>query len=1172
LPGAPNGPVSEMGAFQMAERLDITAANAAQVKAANPDGSFLASANAGSGKTKVLVDRVTRLLLGGTPPDKILCLTYTKAAANEMQNRLFETLGEWSVMPGHELNAKLNKLLDGNKQRDAEGLRNARRLFAKALETPEGLKVQTIHAFCERILGRFPIEASIQPGFEPLDDQQAKDLKKRIELDIYREAFAYPEGGLADAVRTLASERADQTVEKLMGWASGHVSAIKTWQGGGLSALKDHLGLGNDTSIESIKALQWAAGKDALDTAVKGLGQSTNDKDIAKAKILRDVLEIDDPVKAFDAYWDLLTTGAGTVRASYTTTKAPEFVQAFFGRQKGEQGTEIARLKTIQGALQKAKIFNLTQAIFHMSGRYVELYEREKRKLRALDFNDQITLVKSLLEDSEHAAWVLYKLDYGVHHILVDEAQDTAPPQWSIIDAIRSGFDVKDPNEILQEVKTFFAVGDEKQSIYSFQGARPEQFMKRIRDARSNDADSVRMEMSFRSAPEILRVVDAVFRDNEGQSRMFDPDILATLKDDVQHYAHRRDSGLVELWPLVPKPEVKSDREAWNTEPVDTLSKSSSREQLAEAIAAQIKTWLDKGEPIYDRKKQSTRPMRADDILILVRSRSDFFDGVIRNLKAKDIPVAGADRLVISEALVVQDMLALTRFVLLPGDDLSLAEVLKGPLFNFTEDDVFNLCHKRDGESVWSRLQSATDAKSVDAAERLGRIIGYSRQYAPFEFYRRVLDMLDAEGESHLKSVYRRLSLEAQDALEAFLNKALAHQRQGAPSLQHFLAMMMTDKQDIKREMDTAQGEVRVMTVHGAKGLEAPVVILPDTTQTPISRNSEQLLPSEQGLVYLPKKNDVPAELKAAWDAEEQRKMQEFMRLLYVAMTRAESRLLICGYWFGNSKTGLQPHCWYQELSEAFEKISCETRPHHQPEWGEVKIYGGPPKDYQGVDSDLQDDTVKIPSWAREKVSRETSKKRKFTPSNLLSGESYKAVPVRSPLSQSVDRFRRGNLTHKLLEILPEVLPDKRREAASKFLAQHRDISDAMRSSVEDEVMAVLEHPDYAAFFGSGSQAEVNLAGQGEHMRLNAQIDRLAVTEDMVYIIDYKSNRPPPEQVKDVPEIYWGQMAAYREMIRLTHPDKAIVCALLWTDGPSLMILPDSGLDSALTKIQSLPT
>jgi len=935
------------------------------------------------------------------------------------------------------------------------------------------------------------------------------------------------------------------------------------------------LGIGNDTSVDSIKQSGWETARSDILSAAKGLLQSSNDNDVAKGQRLLELEEISDPIEAFERYWAELTTQSGSVVASFATTKAPENVQAFFGRPRGDKGTEIIRLNQIHYSILRSRIFNLTEAVFHLSGRYIELYETEKRLKRVLDFNDQINLVNRLLSESEHSAWVLYKLDYGVHHILVDEAQDTAPAQWSIIDSIRDGFDVTDPDDILQEVKTFFAVGDEKQSIYSFQGARPEEFMKRIRDASEEDAKSVRMEMSFRSAPEILRVVDAVFRDKDAQSRMFNADIVSTIEDDIQHFAHREDTGLVEIWPLAPWPDDGNEKEAWDTTPVDMGAKSSSREQLAAAVASQVKQWLETGELIFDRDESKTRPMRPEDILILVRGRSDFFDGVIRNLKEKGVPVAGADRLVISEALIVQDMLALTRFVLLPSDDLSLAEVLKGPLFDFSDKDVFDLCIDRENSTLWSCLKSSGSQKYRTATARLEKIVTYARQYAPFEFYRRVLDMMDDNGESHLKLLYRRLSLEAQDALEAFLNKALAHQREGAPSLQHFLELMMGDKQDIKREMDGAQGEVRVMTVHGSKGLEAPVVILPDTTQTPGVRNSDQLLPCDEGFVYLSNKTSVPPELNEVWTAEEDRVRQEFLRLLYVAMTRAESRLLVCGYSVRKAD-GRDKGCWYDEIKDALSDLKTHERSHFEADWDNILVYGGraQPSDWKPKSSENEE--AQLPDWAFDKAEKELPSQRKVTPSHLLVSGQYADMPVRSPLSQSVDRFRRGNLTHKLLEILPELPVERRRQAAQDFLSQYQDLSVGFQKSIENEVMNVLENPDFAPFFAPGSRAEVNMAGRGAglpaDLYLNAQIDRLAVTSDTVYIVDYKSNRPPPVSVADVPDIYWGQMAAYREMVRLTHPDHQIICALLWTDGPELMILSDEGLDSALTQIRSLPT
>ncbi|NNE58616.1 MAG: double-strand break repair helicase AddA [Hellea sp.] len=1156
---------------------DLDKANAAQIEAANPEGSRLASANAGSGKTKVLVDRVTRLLIRGASPDKILCLTYTKAAANEMQNRLFEKLGSWSVMEKKKLNEALNELFDGQKKRSDEVIANARRLFAKALETPEGLKVQTIHAFCERVLGRFPIEAGIQPGFDPIDDMDRKSILKSIETRIYQMAWADLDGELAQAIKIAAADKGDQTLEKLMSWMAGNVDEIQQWEAaGGPSLLAEKLNISADANPESIKSAAWenTPQEKVRAAATAMLGSSANDKKYAEKILL--AYSADNSGTAFDHYASGLLTRQ-KLRDAPVTNKGPEIARTLWGVKDNVSKEAHRVLKVFHDAL-AAQILIMTNAIYTIAREFTGQYEAEKKRLRVLDFNDQILKVRDLLTRTEVAEWVQYKLDGGVDHILVDEAQDTAPNQWTIIDRLKESFEPPDPNEFGQKVKTFFAVGDEKQSIYSFQGARPESFISRIDNLKKVlGTSAVRMEMSFRSAPEILKFVDTVFDTLGGIDDMFDKSITKDL-DNVHHSAHRRDAGLVELWPLAPKPDEGEDEKAWDTKPVDALAQASSRERLAQEIAVQTKAWLDNKEPVFQRDNKhehggATRPMRADDILILVQRRTAFFDAVIRNLKANGVPVAGADRLILSESVVVKDLLALTRFVLLPSDNLALAELLRSPLINLSEDQLFEFCYGRGKASVWESLQISELDAAKRACDTLRKMIKYSRQFAPFEFYRRVLDMLTLGGQSRLSAVYHRLGMEAQDALEAFLSRALAHQRRSAPSLQHFLQVMQSDMTDIKREMDNVQGEVRVMTVHGAKGLEAPVVILPDTTQTGKDHSADSLCAIDEGFAYIPNAQSTPAILTPYKDAIKARQSQEHMRLLYVAMTRAESRLVVCGFHSGGGAAGKSKGCWYDKVSEAMGELDFVTQDHV---WGEKRIFGKPPTAWLSEKTQIESDQIELPEWARNPAAAETARIRKVTPSHLLASGHYGELPVRSPLSQTVDRFRRGNVTHKLLEILPDLDVAKRRAAAQAFLAQHSDISNNVRQSIEVEVMTVLEHPDYAPFFGPGSQAEVNLAGQGaglpKDLRLNAQIDRLAVTDETVYIIDYKSNRPPPDNLADVPKIYWGQMAAYREMIKLTHPDHDIVCALLWTDGPSLMILPDKDLDQALTDIRAIPT
>jgi len=675
---------------------ELAEANKAQIDAADPRGSRIASANAGSGKTKVLVDRVTRLLIGGTKPEKILCLTYTKAAANEMQNRLFEKLGAWSVMAEDKLNEELNTLLGGQKTRSKQDIAHARGLFANALETPDGLKVQTIHAFCERVLGRFPIEAGIQPGYDPIDEIDTKAIRKTVELSIYAMAWAAPESDLATAIRIVAGERADQTLEKLIVWMADNVDEIRSWEAdGGLKSLAGLLGLDPDVTAEDIKLSAWEATPHdrVRSAALAMLGSSA--KDIkAGEKVLRAFDNAKDPHLAFDLYASAFMTQKKVLVAAPVTNKGPIEARELWGI-KNDIRAESHRLVEAYNDVLGAQVLRITGAIYTIACEFIKGYESEKTRMRGLDFNDQVIKVRDLLTNADQSAWVQYKLDGGIDHILVDEAQDTAPNQWTIIDQLKDAFEPADPAALIKNIKTFFAVGDEKQSIYSFQGARPESFITRMgKMATLPDTEKISMKMSFRSSPDILRFVDAVFTENDAMHRMFDKSVIDHFLDPVTHTAYRDDRGLVELWPLAPRPEEDTEEDAWDTKPVDALGKASSREQLAKTIAEKIKSWLENGEPVFDRKtsekdKNRTRPMRADDILILVRGRTPFFDAVIRNLKAADVAVAGADRLVISDSVVVKDLLALTRFVLLPSDDLALAEVLRSPLIDLSEDQLF---------------------------------------------------------------------------------------------------------------------------------------------------------------------------------------------------------------------------------------------------------------------------------------------------------------------------------------------------------------------------------------------------------------------------------------------------------------------------------------------------
>ena len=1146
----------------------ILEAFGAQRDASDPAHTRLVSANAGSGKTHVLVSRVSRLLLSGVAPDKILCLTYTKAAAAEMQSRLFQTLGEWSVMNDAGLNAKLTELIGPETANGvSHDLADARGLFAKALETPEGLKVQTIHAFCAQVLSRFPMEAGILPGFDQIDDAAEGALKSTVKRQLFHDAWYQPRSELAGHLSDLARARADRTLDDLFNWMGSRTREIEAFaDGDGVAVVADSLGLAPDACPRALTRAAWeeAPLEDlrGMCDVLRGASQSTARQQ--GERIERALMaSVEDPMLAWDIYLGVFLTGSGGPRASVVPKGAPDAAKAFFGHKDAPDTAEARRVHAALASIKAARTLEDTRTLMGVAGHYSTAYREAKRAGRILDFNDQIHRVHALLNRSEAAAWVRYKLDGGISHILVDEAQDTSDLQWGIIDALREGFDPED--EVSgTEAKTFFAVGDEKQSIYGFQGAKPTTFLDKI----TREADrSVRMGMSFRSAPEILRAVDAVFIDHGAGARMFDAAFPRELAESA-HTARRGDRGRVELWPIMDVPDEDAEEVAWNPRPVDGLDRAHPKEVLAREIAARVHGWLKEGERIFDRDLGRTRAMRPDDVLILVRSRDDFFEAVIRNIKARGVPIAGADRLTLSDAVVVKDLMALARFALFPGDDLSLAEVLKSPFFGYTDDDLFAVSHGRPA-TLWEAVQESPRAR--EAADVLRRGLDAVQELAPYEFFVSALDTV-VGGESFRLRIERRLGLEARDPLTEFLGQALAFQRRTSGSLQHFVQAFETSSTEIKREPEGRTREVRIMTVHGAKGLQAPVVILPQTTTAPKTSPSGGMLEVGPGVfVPAPSKADTPAALEAARQAAEDAERQEHLRLLYVAMTRAESRLIVCGY--PQRKTAKRgdyahPESWYAEVAAGLDCLDCELV---EERWGPGKVYGGAPAPIEGAETRAVEAPVELPSWIAAPAAPEGLNRARVTPSHVLGDVQLDAV--RSPLlrtdaQERERRFLRGNLIHKLLEVLPEVAPERRGAIADTILEKHR-VPERRRAALVAEVTRVMDaHPDV---FAPGSRAEVSVAGSVPSLggaRINAQIDRLSVTPERVTLVDYKSNRPPPASPDGISAAYVAQMATYRELARAIW-DRPVVCALLWTDTADYMEVPEAALDAALEEVRA---
>ncbi|MDA1323668.1 MAG: double-strand break repair helicase AddA [Proteobacteria bacterium] len=1121
-----------------------------QRRAASPERSVWVSASAGTGKTKVLTDRVLSLLLAGTPPHRILCLTFTRAAAAEMAIRINRALASWAIVSDDDL-VKQIEVLTGSSP-DEETLRRARPLFARVLEVPGGMKIQTIHSFCESLLGRFPLEAGIAPHFEVMDERDAAEGQAEARLRVLNRAREDGDAAISAALAGVIGHINEEEFGSLMAALSADRGRIRRLieSHGGVENLVDatyaRLGVPQDDTPEMEKL---AASQDGTfdagglrRAAAAMLRGSATDK--SRGAVIAAWLEtnIVDRAGLFDAYLGIYFTTTGTIRKSLINNAAKVIDPA----AEEVLGAEAQRLDIVQQRIRAAVTAAATAALLHLADALLTEYEGYKREIGRLDYDDLILMARALLERDGGASWVLFKLDGGIDHILIDEAQDTNPDQWAVVRALAEEFFAGVGAS--QATRTVFAVGDTKQSIYSFQRAAPEEFdkMRAYFRARAKSAeqgwDDVNLDMSFRSTAAVLGTVDEVFARAEARDGLAGPD------HQIHHEPYREgQAGLVELWPPV-APLVQEERAPWEP-PVTARREDHPAARLASVIAGCIGCWIENGERLETRD----RPVQPGDIMVLVRRRGTFVEELVRALKQRNVPVAGVDRMVLGEQLAVRDLLALGNFLLLPEDDLTLAVVLKGPLFGFDDDDLFALAYGRKDQTLWHRLRTQADrsAKFRVALDELSGLLARVDFVAPFELFADVL----ARRRGRLL-IGARLGRDANDPLDEFLARALGFERTHAPSLQAFLHSFDADSVEVKRDLEQAmRNEVRVMTVHGSKGLQAPIVFLPDTLQAP-SQRPDLLWSDDPYLLWPPRARFVEPVSRAAIDQAVIRRDQEYRRLLYVAMTRAEDRLYVCG-WHTRSKPPAGN--WYDLIAGALENFgepaSFDLTEFSDLGWqGEGRRVTNP----QTASPKATDTghgyvpvTGVLPGWALQPPPPEDVPPRPLTPSRPDEDE----PALRSPQGSDAGAgFRRGLLVHRLLQILPEMAPENRTRAAQRFLARRvHDLDQSQQDALAAEVLAVLGDPAFAALFGSGSRAEVPIVGRIGDYVVAGQVDRLCVTEEAVQIVDYKTNRPPPADARDVPPIYLRQMAAYRAVLWEIYPLLSIQCALLWTDGPRLM-------------------
>ncbi len=1132
-----------------------------QTRASDPKYSIWVSANAGSGKTHVLTQRVIRLLLGGVSPAKLLCLTFTKAAAAQMATRVFDTLSGWTTLPDEKLRAAV--LATGAPAPSATDLVLARRLFTRAVETPGGLKIQTIHAFCERLLHLFPFEANVPARFEVADELRAQEMLALAKRGAI-EAAQRSTGASGAALALVADLAGAFGIDKLIAEALTRRAATRrhgTERQGTLQVR-----LGGDPRLCSVEAVRRAMIEGGIaprrwpDIAAAFAEGSKADQAQAQRLRAATILSREEAAlaQAVLAYLSVFFATEGP--RSRLLTKA---VAAARPGLKEQLEAEQARLSSLVEELRIAEAVERTAALLSLVDATVLRYEHAKIAHGLLDFDDLIERTLALLRRSD-AGWVLHKLDAGIDHVLVDEAQDTSEAQWQILEHLTADFATGAGAGSL--ARSFFVVGDDKQSIFSFQGAAPLMFDKmrtvfeRRFKAGAKPFERVMLKTSFRSVPGILSTVDAVFGASLHQDGLVQaPDVWPVHESIKGHLP-----GLVEIWPRV-KAEPEPDPEDWSI-PLDVPSERDPASIVADRVAKKIASMLATQTAAFVHGPDGAlRRIEPGDILILVRTRGAFFEAVLRALKRHYVPVAGADRLDVANHIAVMDLVAAGRTALLPGDDLSLACVLKSPLFGCTDEDLIALAPRRTGP-LSAALAGSSQERYREAHATLLRWRDRAAA-TPFAFY---VELLGRDGGRRLMEA--RLGPEAHDAIDEFLRLALLHEQMGAPSLGSFLAEVEALDSSVKRDMEGPGAFVRVMTVHAAKGLEAKVVFLPDTCAVPAQGFDPVVfdLNKDTGqppaLVWSPRKADDPAAVALARVAERQATMREYRRLFYVALTRAEERLYIAGF---HGTRDPPADCWSAMVEASFADREADLVPAFWSETDTVRRIAtagsgaGPARPGKTAAEQIRFGLG--PDWLFRPLPA--------PPTRAVLRPSQVAAPKPAPTERRRGMVY-GSAVHELLQYLPSRPSADLAAAARAFLrARDRAYPADMHESAVAEALGVISHPALATLFGPGSRAEVAAIGciaaaDGSLREVDGKIDRLAVTPEAVIVADFKTGRPSP----DVPRAYRDQLALYRRVLMPLWPGRPFRALLVWTQGPRLVELDPGELDAALDEaLKAMP-
>ena len=1127
-----------------------------QRAAVDPRDSVWLSASAGTGKTQVLSARVLRLLLEpATDPASILCLTFTKAGAAEMAVRVNQVLARWVRLNDGDLGRELG---DVGAPVTAATRDRARSLFARVLDCPGGgLRIDTIHAFSQWLLAAFPGEAGILPGTRAMEDRERLLLMDEVLARLVSEADA----PTLAAIRAMSLRKGPDGVKR---WLTRCAAALDLWTGpaGWQPPMRERvcrlLGLASDADED-----QLSRGCDdvtfpmaALERAVasnRGWGTKSGSD---TATFLEDWKSLDAlaRLRSLDRFFGTMFTKDGAIKnLSHIAKRDPLYEETV--------SEILAAIEALRDELALIALAEFLAPQLEVGRRFALLWDEAKKNEGLVDFDDLIRRAAVLLSDASMADWIRYKLDRQFDHILIDEAQDTNAAQWTIIEALTDDF-FSGEGARGSSVRTIFTVGDVKQAIFGFQGTSPKNFVaardrvanrmrglveatEGLRERRTvRDLADLDLGQSFRTADIVLRFVDraiaAIGPANFGIERA------------PEHFGEQR-PGLVAQWGLVVDGSGANDDDA-DGQRSDWLARHDR--MLADKIARQIKSWMGAEAFPLVKVREGKPPRRAGpgDIMVLVRKRRELASLIVARLHSYGVPVAGVDRLRLGAPLAVKDLMAALRFAVQPLDDLNLACLLVSPLGGWTQDDLLKHGYRAPGKRLWHHLRDGSDPQVIDTVSSLRAIMAR----ADFDTPHALLQWLLIGPLDGRRRLVARLGAEANDPIDELLNAANAFASGHVPSLHGFIRWFDAGEGELKREGGVSQDQVRVMTVHGAKGLQAPIVILADTAIGPDAPDeldlAEPIVAGDIGpRIPIPAvpKNERAGPLTSAHEEASAAAMEEHWRLLYVAMTRAEEALFIAGSLGPRfAAKGVPPDdSWYARLEPLF-----EGEPLADEIWGSRREWGALAPDRPVEVTEASDRLISLPEWIAKPLPPEARPPRPLAPSGLGGDESSDPPNFQAGTPAAA---RRGVLIHALLERLPAVAPPERREKAAAWLTRRAPELDGVeQAELLAVTLGVLETTEFAAVFGPDAMAEVPLAAVVGGQVIAGTADRLLVTAETVMVLDFKTARHPPASLDEVPEATLRQMAAYVAALEVIFPGRVIDAAVLYTQTPRLIVLP----------------